>query len=77
MTNRINTETKYKTALARAEKLWSAELSTPEGEELDVLISLIEEYEAIHYPISPPNKEAVSRFRAEQSMPLTDMDDDG
>jgi antitoxin component HigA of HigAB toxin-antitoxin module len=66
----IETESDYDAALTRAEELWDAESGTPEGEELDRLIALIEEYESIHYQIHPPSKEAAARFRKEQSKKL-------
>jgi HTH-type transcriptional regulator/antitoxin HigA len=34
---------------------------------LDKLVTLIEKYEAVHYPIDPPSKEAAIQFRREQS----------
>lgn len=55
MRAKIETEAEYDTALKRAEEIWSAELGTPEGEELDKLVDMIEEYEAVHYPIPDPN----------------------
>jgi HTH-type transcriptional regulator/antitoxin HigA len=39
--DKIGTESEYDAALARTEKLWNAELGTPEGEELDMLVTLI------------------------------------
>lgn len=68
MIRKIDTESEYNTALARAEELWNADLGTPEGKELDSLVTLIEEYEAAHYSIDPPSKEAVIQFRREQTM---------
>lgn len=49
----IKTEQDYDAALAEVEALWGAdsETSTPEGDKLDVLITLIEAYEAKHHPI--------------------------
>ncbi len=38
-------------ALARVEELMDAKPDTPEGEELDMLVALIEDYEDEHYPI--------------------------
>ena len=55
MIDKIETESEYDAALARAEELWNAELGTPEGEELDRLITIIEEYESVHHPIGTPN----------------------
>ena len=68
MIDKIETEADYDAALKRVEELWNAELNTPDGQELDALVTLVEEYESTHYSIDPPRKEAVLRFRREQSM---------
>lgn len=62
----IKTEADYEAALMRAGELMDAQLDTPEGDELDVLATLIERYEALHYPISAPNPIEAIRFRMEQ-----------
>lgn len=67
MIEKIESEFEYDSALSRVEELWNAELGTPEGEELDKLVTLIEQYEAVHYPIEPPSEEAAIQFRREQS----------
>jgi HTH-type transcriptional regulator/antitoxin HigA len=41
-------------ALARVEVLWGSPVGSPNGDELDVLITLVREYESRHYPIAPP-----------------------
>lgn len=48
----------YKLALARLESLIASEAGTVEGEELDSLATLIDDYEAIHFPIDTPNTSA-------------------
>lgn len=40
-------------ALKRAEALWGAQQDTIEGDELDVLLVLIEAYEIKNYPMPP------------------------
>jgi HTH-type transcriptional regulator/antitoxin HigA len=68
-------EADYDAALKQIKELWNAELDTLKGKELDELVTLVEEYEAIHYPISPPSKEASIRFRIDQqTMPSKDDD---
>jgi antitoxin component HigA of HigAB toxin-antitoxin module len=42
------TEQDHDEALARIDQLMSAKLGTPEGEELDVLLTLVDAYEAKH-----------------------------
>lgn len=50
----IKTEADYQFALVRVSELMDAEMNTPEGDELDILATLIESYETKHYPIAPP-----------------------
>lgn len=50
----IRTEADYDAALAAVERLWGAKSGTPDGDRLDALATLIEVYEAKHYPIDPP-----------------------
>lgn len=40
--------------------------NTPEADELDVLATLVEAYEAKHHPIEAPNPVEAIRFRMEQ-----------
>lgn len=63
----IKTEDDYDAALAEVEALWGAKADTPEGDKLDVLITLIEAYEAKHHPIAPPDPVEAILFRLEQS----------
>ena len=51
----IRNEEDYETALEEIESLWEAESNTPEGDRLDVLVMLVEVYEAEHHPIPPPD----------------------
>jgi HTH-type transcriptional regulator / antitoxin HigA len=41
----IRTDDDLRVALSRVEALWNAEAGTPEGDELDVLVDLVEAYE--------------------------------
>jgi len=47
----LKTEAEYDVALLRVIELFNAEEGTPEGDELDILLPLVIDYEAIHYPI--------------------------
>ncbi|WPZ34458.1 XRE family transcriptional regulator [Thalassobaculum sp. OXR-137] len=49
----IKTEADHAAALTRIEALMDAEANTPDGDELDVLTTLVEAYEEKHVPISP------------------------
>ena len=52
----IHNEEDYKKALSRVESLWGAKQDTPEGDELDVLLVLVEVYEGKNHlmPSSDP-----------------------
>src|SRR5713226_8550975 len=62
----IRTKTDYKAALAEVERLWGSKSGTPKGDRLDVLATLIDVYEAEHYPIDPPDPIEAIKFRMEQ-----------
>jgi len=62
----IRTKADYKNAFAEVERLWGAKAGTPKGDRLDVLATLIEVYEARHYPMDPPDPIEAIQFRMEQ-----------
>ncbi len=62
----IKNEESYELALARVGELMNAELETPEGDELDILVTLIEAYEGKIYPIEAPDPIEAIHFRMEQ-----------
>ena len=63
----IRSESDYQRALRRVEALWGSAAGSPPGDELEVLVTLIEAYERQHYPIDLPNPLEAIRFRLEQS----------
>jgi HTH-type transcriptional regulator/antitoxin HigA len=69
----IKTEADYTRAIKRVEDLWGAKKDTAKGDELDLLVTLIEVYEMKHYPIAPPDPIDAIKFRMEQ-MGLTKAD---
>src|SRR5882757_8552565 len=69
----IRTKRDYEAALREIERLWGAKLGTRDGDRLDVLATLIEVYEAEHYPMDPPDPIEAIKFRMEQ-MGLTRKD---
>ena len=69
----IKREQDYNSALSRVEELWGAKKDTPEGDELDLLVTLVEAYEMKHYPIAPPDPIDAIKFRMEQ-MGMTNAD---
>ncbi|MFV0576535.1 MAG: type II toxin-antitoxin system HigA family antitoxin [Vibrio sp.] len=62
----IKTAEDNRAALAHIEQLWDAEPNTPEGDELEVLATLVEAFEEAHYPIDAPDPIEAIRFRMEQ-----------
>ncbi len=62
----IRTKADYNRALAEVERLWGAKSGTREGDRLDVLATLIDAYEAAHYPMDPPDPIEAIKFRMEQ-----------
>ena len=62
----IKNEESYELALARVGELMNAEPDTLKGDELDVLVTLIEAYEEKNHPIEAPDPIEAIRFRMEQ-----------
>jgi HTH-type transcriptional regulator / antitoxin HigA len=62
----IKTEADYKATLKEIEVLMSAEAGSPEGDRLDVLVTLVEAYERRHYPMDFPDPVEAIKFRMEQ-----------
>jgi len=62
----IKCEADYDAALLRVDDLMDAKLDTPQGDELDILVTLIEKYETHHHPIDAPNPIEAIRFRMDQ-----------
>jgi HTH-type transcriptional regulator / antitoxin HigA len=62
----IRTPADYEQALATLEDLWGSESGTLAGDQLDVLATLIDAYEAEHEPIDPPDPIEAIKFRMEQ-----------
>lgn len=62
----IRTEADYRAALADIETLMLAEANTPEGDRLDVLVTLVEAYERQHFPLDLPDAVEAIKFAMEQ-----------
>ncbi|MBU0674101.1 MAG: ImmA/IrrE family metallo-endopeptidase [Proteobacteria bacterium] len=62
----IKTEEEYEATLARIDELMAATFGTPEGNELELLVTLVELYEAAAYPIGLPDPIEAIKFRMEQ-----------
>ena len=62
----IKTEKEYKQALKRLEVIFDSEPGTLEGDELELLSLLIDNYEKVHDPIDLPDPIEAIKFRMEQ-----------
>lgn len=62
----IKTKQDHENALNRIEALWEVEPNTPEGDEFEVLATLISAYENEHFPIEAPDPVEAIKFRMEQ-----------
>ena len=70
----VYTEQTYDEAIERIETLWGAESGTPEGDELDVLLTLVGVYEKENHPAPPPTPiEAISFVMEQRGMKPVDM----
>ena len=64
--NLIKTETDYNQALERLEIIFDAKRGTEQGDELELLGMLIDQYENEHFPIALPDPIDTIKFRMEQ-----------
>ncbi|WP_411728371.1 helix-turn-helix domain-containing protein [Methyloglobulus sp.] len=62
----IRNDQELKTAFQRLEIIFQAEPDTPEADEMEVLVTLIEVYENKHYAIAPPDPIEAIKFRMDQ-----------
>lgn len=69
----IKTAEDYSLALKKIDSLFDAEPDTEKGDELELLVTLIEIYEKDHFPISNPSPLEAIKFRMDQ-MNLTPKD---
>lgn len=63
----IKTESDNQATLVRIEQLWEAQPDTPEGDELEILVTLVQAFEDVNYPINAPNPVEAIRFRMDQA----------
>lgn len=62
----IKTVQDYELALKRIDEIFDAEPGTREGDELEILALIIEDYEDKNYPIEAPDPIEAIKFRMEQ-----------
>ncbi len=71
----IKTDADYRTALKEIKQLMMAAPDTPEGEKLAVMVTLIEAYEARHFPIDLPDPvEAIKFERERRGLTVKDLE---
>ena len=71
----IKTEADYVEALHEIDSLWDAVYGSPEGDKLDVLVTLVEAYEDKHDPILPPDPiEAILHYMESQNLSRHDLE---
>ncbi len=56
----------HESALKRIQALMSAKAGTDEGDELDILATLVSAYEEKHFPVDSPDPIEAIRFRMDQ-----------
>ena len=62
----IKTKKDYQQALERLEVIFDAKKGSNEGDELEILSMLIENYESVNFPIDLPDPIEAIKFRMEQ-----------
>jgi HTH-type transcriptional regulator/antitoxin HigA len=62
----IRNDEELQAAFQRLEAIFQAEPGSPEADEMEVLVTLIEAYENKHYAITPPDPIEAIKFRMEQ-----------
>jgi HTH-type transcriptional regulator/antitoxin HigA len=62
----IKTRRDYRTALKHIEGLMRAKRGTPEGDRLDVLVTLVEAWDRQHYPLGFPDPIEAIKYHMDQ-----------
>jgi HTH-type transcriptional regulator/antitoxin HigA len=62
----VRTPADHRTAVKEIDRLWGAKEGTPDGDRLEVLITLVDAYENQHFPMDPPDPIEAILFRLEQ-----------
>jgi HTH-type transcriptional regulator/antitoxin HigA len=73
--NPIKTDCDYKEALKIIESLMMTKTDTPDGDTLDVMVTLVEAYEAKHFPLELPDPVEAIKFEMERkSLSVKDLE---
>ena len=71
----IHTEVDHLATLAEIETLMTAKADTPEGDRLDVLVTLVEAYERVQFPMDLPDPiEAIKFFMEQHGLSPKDLE---
>lgn len=71
----IRTKSDHKAALRQIEGLMQAKRNTPEGDRLEVLVTLVEAYEREHFPMDLPDPvEAIKFVMEQQGLTIKDLE---
>lgn len=71
----IRNDDDLRAAFRRLDAVFQAKAETPQADEMEVLVTLIEAYENKHYPIGPPDPVEAIKFRMEQQgLTLRDLE---
>lgn len=71
----IKTNADYRDVLKEIESLMASEPDTPEGERLDVLVTLVEAYERKHFPLDLPDPvEAIKFIMDQRGLTIQDLE---
>ena len=62
----IRNDHDLRAAFARLEAIFQAPDGSPEADEMEVLVALVEAYENKHYPVGPADPVEAIKFRMEQ-----------
>lgn len=72
----IRTKRDYNAAMQRMQQLWGSKGNTPEGDELDVLATLVDKYEEVNFPIAAPDPvEALQYLMEEKGLARKDLEE--
>ena len=71
----IKTKADHQAALKEIDTLMDAKLRTPKGDQLEVLVTLVEAYEAKHYPLDLPDPvEAIKYTMESKGLTVKDLE---
>ncbi|MDF3047551.1 MAG: hypothetical protein K0R73_669 [Candidatus Midichloriaceae bacterium] len=62
----LKSEQDYKDALSMIDQLWDASQDSDDGDYLDILVTLVEKYEELHFKIDEPDPIEAIKFVMEQ-----------